>query len=79
VSTQSYKVVKGTSKSLTTEMRTVMRTTDTPVTKGAKLTLCEKWEIDVVRGFSLKRTSIIVSTGGYPRWPPVPRDPLGLC
>jgi len=33
VSTQSYKVVKGTSKSSTTEMRTVMRTTDIPVTK----------------------------------------------
>ena len=25
------------------------------------------------------RTRIVVSKGGYPRWPPVPRDPLGLC
>jgi len=42
------KVVKGTSKSLTTEMRTIMRTTDIPVTKGSKLTWREMWEIDVV-------------------------------
>jgi len=42
------KVFKGTSKSLTTEMRTVVRTTDIPVTKGSKLTWCEMWEIDVV-------------------------------
>ena len=48
MSTQSYKVVKGTSKSSTTEMRTVMRTTDIPVTKGSKLTWREMWEIDVV-------------------------------
>jgi len=48
VSTQSYKVVKGTSKSPTTEMRTVMRTTDIPVTKGSKFTWREMWEIDVV-------------------------------
>ena len=48
MSTQSYKVVKGTSKSSTTEMRTVMRTTDTPVTKGSKLTWRKMWEIDVV-------------------------------
>jgi len=48
VSTQSYKVVKGTSKSSTTEMRTVMRTTDIPVTKGSKFTWCKMWEIDVV-------------------------------
>jgi len=48
VSTQSYKVVIGTSKSLTTEMRTVMQTTDIPVTKGSKLTWREMWEIDVV-------------------------------
>jgi len=48
VSTQSYKVVKGSSKSATSEMRTVMRTTDIPVTKGSKLTWREMWEIDVV-------------------------------
>ena len=48
VSTQSYKVVKGTSQSSTTEMRTVMRTTDIPVTKGSKLTWRKMWEIDVV-------------------------------
>jgi len=41
-------VVKGTSKSSTTEMRTVMRTTDIPVTKGSKLTWRKMWEIDVV-------------------------------
>jgi len=29
-------------------MRTVMRTTDIPVTKGSKLTWREMWEIDVV-------------------------------
>jgi len=46
--TQSYKVVKGTSKSLTDEMRTVMQTTGTPVAKDSKLTLREMWEIDVV-------------------------------
>jgi len=48
VSTQSYKVVEGSSKSSTTEMRTVMRTTDIPATKGSKLTWREMWEIDVV-------------------------------
>ena len=48
MSTQSYKVVKGTSKSSTTEMRTVMRTTDIPVAKDSKLTWREMWEIDVV-------------------------------
>jgi len=48
VSTQSYKEVRGTSKSSTTEMRTVVRTTDIPVTKGSKLTWREIWEIDVV-------------------------------
>ena len=31
-----------------TEMRTVMQTTDIPVTKGSKLNWCEMWEIDVV-------------------------------
>jgi len=41
-------MVKGTSKSSTTEMRTVMRTTDIPVTKGSKLTWREMWEIDGV-------------------------------
>ena len=41
-------MVKGTSKSSTTEMRTVMRTTDIPVTKGSKLTWRETWEIDLV-------------------------------
>ena len=46
--TQSYKVVKGTSKLLTTEMRTVMRTTNIPVTKGSKLTQREMWKIDFV-------------------------------
>ena len=39
---------KGTSKPSTSEMRTVMRTTDKPVTKGSKLTWREMWEIDVV-------------------------------
>jgi len=48
VSTQSYKVVKGTSKSSTTEMRTVVRTTDILVTKGSKFTWRKMWEIDVV-------------------------------
>jgi len=48
VSTQSYKVVKGTSKSLTDEMRTIMRTTDIPVAKDSKLAWCEMWESDVV-------------------------------
>ena len=48
MSTQSYKVVKGTSKLLTTEMCTVMRTTDISVTKGSKLTWRETWEIDLV-------------------------------
>jgi len=48
VSTKSYKVVKGTSKSLTTEMRTVIRTTDIHVVKDSKLTWREMWEIDVV-------------------------------
>jgi len=33
---------------VTTEMRTVMRTTDMPVTRGSKLTWREMWEIDVV-------------------------------
>jgi len=47
VSTQSYKVVKGTSKSSTTEMRSVMRTTDIPVNLF-KLTWRKMWEIDVV-------------------------------
>jgi len=42
------KVVKGTSKSPTTELRTATRTTDIPVTKGFKLTWREMWEIDVV-------------------------------
>ena len=75
MSTQSYKVVKGTSKSSTTEMRTVMRTTDIPVTKGSKLTWRKMWEIDVVsimkedfvERILLKRIRIVVSTGGYPR------------
>jgi len=48
VSAQSYKVVKGSSKSSTTQMRTVMETTDIPVTKGSKLNWREMWEIDVV-------------------------------
>jgi len=48
MSTQLYKVVKGTSKSSTTEMRTVMRTTDIPATKGSKLTWHEMWEINLV-------------------------------
>ena len=48
MSTQSYKVVKGTSKSSTTEMRIVMRTTDIPLTRGSRLTWREMWEIDVV-------------------------------
>ena len=40
--------IQGTSKSLTDEMRTVMRTTDIPVTKDFKLAWREMWEIDVV-------------------------------
>ena len=48
VSIQSYKVVKGSSKSSTTEMRTVMGTTDIPATKSSKLNWREMWEIDVV-------------------------------
>ena len=44
MSTQSYKVVKGTSKPVSDEMRTVMRTTDIPVAKDSKLTR----HIDVV-------------------------------
>jgi len=75
VSTQSYKVVRGTSKSSTTAMRTVMQTTDIPVTKGSKFTWREMWEIDVVsimkedfvERILLKRIRIVVSTGGYPR------------
>jgi len=46
--TQSFKVVKGTSKSLTDELRIVMRTTDIPVGKDSKFTWREMWEIDVV-------------------------------
>ena len=41
-------VVKGTSKSSTKEMRTVMRITDIPVGKDTKLTWREMWEINVV-------------------------------
>jgi len=40
--------IQGTSKSLTDEMRTVMRTTDMPGAKDSKLTWRELWEIDVV-------------------------------
>jgi len=42
------RVVKGTSKSLTDEMHTVMQTTDIPVAKDSKLTWRDMWEIDVV-------------------------------
>jgi len=48
VSTQSYKVVKGTSKSLSDEIHPAMRTTNIPVVKDSKLTWREMWEIDVV-------------------------------
>ena len=60
-------MIKGTSKSSPTEMRTVMRSTDITVTKGSKLTWCEMWEIDVVSIMKedfIERTMIIVSTGG---------------
>jgi len=40
-------VVKGTSKSLTVEMCTVMRTTYIPVAKNPELTWREMWEIHV--------------------------------
>ena len=56
VFTQSYKVVKGTSKSSTTEMRTVMRTTNIPLTQGSKLTWREKWGIDL---FSIMKEDFI--------------------
>jgi len=45
---KTYTVVKGTSKSSTKEMRTVMQTTDIPVGKDTKLTWREMWEINVV-------------------------------
>jgi len=48
VSPQSYKVVKGTSKSLTDEMCTVTRTTDISMGTDSKLTWCEMWEIDAL-------------------------------
>jgi len=48
VSIQSHKEIQGASKSLTDEMRTVMRTTDIPVAKDSKLTWRKLWEIDVV-------------------------------
>jgi len=41
-------VVKGTSKSLTDEMRTVMRTTDMPAAKDHKIAWREMWEINIV-------------------------------
>jgi len=52
-----------------------------PVAKDSKLTWREMWEIDVV---SIMKEDFIEkdkdrSKGGYPRWPPIPRDPLGLC
>ena len=78
VSTQSYEVVKGTSKSSTAEMHTLMQTTDIPVTKvpnsiGAR---CGRLiQSPLWKRISLKRTRIVVSTGGSP----VPRGPLGLC
>jgi len=48
MSTKAYKVVKGTSKSWTDKLRTVMQTTDIPVAKDFKLTWREIWEIHVV-------------------------------
>jgi len=50
VSIQPYKVVKGTSKSLTDEMRTasVTRTTDMLVAKDSKLTWHKMCKIDIV-------------------------------
>jgi len=69
----------------TKEMRTAFTTTDTPVQKVSQLTWRELWEmIDVVRIMKehlSTRIRIVVSSGGYPKWPPVPRDPspLGPC
>ena len=41
---------------MTNEMLTVMRTTDIPVAKDSKLTLCEMWEIHV---FSIMKEDFI--------------------
>ena len=48
MSTKAYKVVKGTSKSWTDKLRTVMQTTDIPVAKDSKLSWRDMWEIEVV-------------------------------
>ena len=74
----TVKVVKGTSKSSTTEMRTVMRTTDILVTKGSKLTWRKMWEIHVVY---IMKEDFIEKDKDCSKygWLPVLRDPLGLC
>ena len=82
MSTQSHKVVKGTSMSSTTQMRTVMRTTDIPVTKGSKLNWREMLEIDVV---SIMKEDFIekdkdrTEYGWLPKMATCSKDPLGLC
>ena len=70
VSTESYKVVKS-AKSLTDEMRTVMRITDIPVAKDSKPIWCEIWEIDEI---SIKKENFIENDknrhGGNYGWLP---------
>jgi len=63
-----------------------MRSIDTPVAKDFQLTWRKMWGIDVTSIMKedvidkvLRRTRIVESTGDYPKWPPVSRDPLRLC
>jgi len=70
VFTHSYKVVKFTSKSSTTEMRTVMRTTNIPLTQGSKLTWREKWGIDL---FSIMKEDFIEKDNDHSQYGWLPK------